>query len=245
MHVSFPVDALKYRANHPIILVLFYLGLQDLHMLGWGRSVFLVCIRTLLLVLRRPSRLAKPAYKSCHAAPYDVSLHLPERVMNIPSAIPEVRKTAVSSRCDAVLTDQALYTTMSVQHLADDTNGPTVPMPGSDLIAWCDVQQCHVASQDWQIPLGRRFRALKVWFVLRTYGQEGLQNYLQHHLRLAKLFQSLVEADARFEITAPPRFGLICFALKVRLCEAALCAAALGLQYCRWLVCLNVDVKEV
>ena len=69
--------------------------------------------------------------------------------------------------------------------------------------------------QDWQIPLGRRFRALKVWFVLRTYGQEGLQKYLEHHLRLAKLFQGFVEADDRFEIMAPPRFGLICFALKV------------------------------
>jgi len=72
-----------------------------------------------------------------------------------------------------------------------------------------------VAMQDWQIPLGRRFRALKVWFVLRTYGQEGLQKYLEHHLRLAKLFQGFVEADDRFEIMAPPRFGLICFALTV------------------------------
>lgn len=69
--------------------------------------------------------------------------------------------------------------------------------------------------QDWQVPLGRRFRALKVWFVLRTYGQQGLQSYIEHHLRLAKLFQGFVEADERFEITAPPRFALICFALKV------------------------------
>lgn len=168
-------------------------------------------------MLRKASLLAQPACKLCHVAPYDVCSHLPERVMNIASAIPKVGKTAISSMCDAELTDQKLYTTVSVQHLADDTNGPTLPMPGSDLIAWCDVQQCHVAAQDWQIPLGRRFRALKVWFVLRTYGQEGLQNYLQHHLRLAKLFQGFVEADARFEITAPPRFGLICFALKVRL----------------------------
>ena len=66
------------------------------------------------------------------------------------------------------------------------------------------------------MPLGRRFRALKVWFVLRTYGQQGLQSYIEHHLRLAKLFQGLVEADERFEITAPPRFGLVCFALKVK-----------------------------
>ena len=81
---------------------------------------------------------------------------------------------------------------------------------------------CHLVHltgdgclQDWQVPLGRRFRALKVWFVLRTYGRQGLQSYIEHHLRLAGLFQGLVEADERFEITAPPRFGLVCFALKV------------------------------
>ncbi|KAL3137675.1 hypothetical protein ABBQ38_004950 [Trebouxia sp. C0009 RCD-2024] len=70
--------------------------------------------------------------------------------------------------------------------------------------------------KDWQVPLGRRFRALKVWFVLRTYGQQGLQSYIEHHLRLTKLFQGFVEADERFEIppSAPPRFGLVCFALK-------------------------------
>ena len=78
------------------------------------------------------------------------------------------------------------------------------------------LRGCYRVPQDWQVPLGRRFRALKVWFVLRIYGQQGLQSYIQHHLRLAKLFQGLVEADERFEIAAPPRFGLICFALKVQ-----------------------------
>ena len=93
---------------------------------------------------------------------------------------------------------------------------------------------CHVPSrlldgllllQDWQVPLGRRFRALKVWFVLRTYGQQGLQSYIEHHLRLAGMFQGLVEADERFELTAPPKFGLVCFALKVRarVSQASLC----------------------
>ena len=38
--------------------------------------------------------------------------------------------------------------------------------------------------QDWQLPLGRRFRALKLWFVMRTYGAEGLRSYVRHHLDL-------------------------------------------------------------
>ncbi len=71
------------------------------------------------------------------------------------------------------------------------------------------------APQDWQIPLGRRFRALKLWFVLRTYGAEGLRSYVSHHMRLAAHFADLVRGDERFELMAPPRFGLVCFRVKV------------------------------
>ncbi|KAK9829064.1 hypothetical protein WJX72_003711 [[Myrmecia] bisecta] len=68
--------------------------------------------------------------------------------------------------------------------------------------------------KDWQVPLGRRFRALKVWFVLRSYGAAGLQAYIRHHVRLAGWFAARVRADERFELAAPPRFGLVCFRLK-------------------------------
>ena len=74
------------------------------------------------------------------------------------------------------------------------------------------------AVQDWQMPLGRRFRALKLWFVLRMYGRKGLQAYLRHHCALAARFARFVQQDSRFEIMAPPRFGLVCFVLKVRHC---------------------------
>ena len=69
--------------------------------------------------------------------------------------------------------------------------------------------------QDWQIPLGRRFRALKLWFVLRTYGGEGLRAYLRHHIALATNFAARVEADPRFRLACPPRFSLVCFTLAV------------------------------
>jgi len=67
--------------------------------------------------------------------------------------------------------------------------------------------------RDWGIALGRRFRALKLWFVIRSYGVEGLQAMVREHLRLAALFREWVEADQRFEITAPPNLGLVCFRL--------------------------------
>ena len=70
--------------------------------------------------------------------------------------------------------------------------------------------------QDWQIPLGRRFRALKLWFVMRSYGVQGLQGYLRHHLALAKLFEGFVADSKDFELSAMPKFGLICFRAKVR-----------------------------
>ncbi len=67
--------------------------------------------------------------------------------------------------------------------------------------------------RDWGIQLGRRFRALKLWFVVRSYGVEGLQAVVREHLRLAALVRKWVEADARFELLAPVELGLVCFRL--------------------------------
>ncbi|XP_069586441.1 aromatic-L-amino-acid decarboxylase [Ranitomeya imitator] len=66
----------------------------------------------------------------------------------------------------------------------------------------------------WQIPLGRRFRSLKLWFVLRMYGVKGLQDYIRKHIRLAQEFMELVKKDDRFEICAEVILGLVCFRLK-------------------------------
>ncbi len=68
--------------------------------------------------------------------------------------------------------------------------------------------------RDWHVPLGRRFRALKLWFVIRHYGVEGLRAYIREHVRLGQLFASWVEADDRFEICAPHPLNLICFRLR-------------------------------
>ena len=69
--------------------------------------------------------------------------------------------------------------------------------------------------QDWQVPLGRRFRALKLWFVLRTYGAEKLKAYLRHHISLAEDFAAKIQADSRFTLAAPQKFSLVCFTLAV------------------------------
>ncbi|XP_057160398.1 aromatic-L-amino-acid decarboxylase isoform X2 [Ursus arctos] len=66
----------------------------------------------------------------------------------------------------------------------------------------------------WQLPLGRRFRSLKMWFVFRMYGVKGLQAYIRKHVRLAHEFERLVHQDPRFEVCAEVTLGLVCFRLK-------------------------------
>jgi aromatic-L-amino-acid decarboxylase len=67
--------------------------------------------------------------------------------------------------------------------------------------------------RDWHVPLGRRFRALKLWFVLRYYGIEGLQFHVREHVRLAQEFAKWVLGDKRFELVVPPPLNLVCFRL--------------------------------
>ncbi|KAG0426928.1 hypothetical protein HPB47_025995 [Ixodes persulcatus] len=66
----------------------------------------------------------------------------------------------------------------------------------------------------WQISLSKRFRSLKLWFVIRLHGVEGLQSHIRKSVELAQLFESLVRADKRFEIPAPRYLGLVVFRLK-------------------------------
>ena len=68
--------------------------------------------------------------------------------------------------------------------------------------------------RDWQVPLGRRFRALKLWFVLRWYGVEGLRAHIRAGVALAAEFAGWVRADERFEVVAPHPFSLVCFRLR-------------------------------
>ena len=65
--------------------------------------------------------------------------------------------------------------------------------------------------RDWHIPLGRRFRALKLWFVIRYYGIEGLQFHVRRHVELAQQFLAWVQQDERFEVAAPAPLNLVCF----------------------------------
>ncbi|TDG45208.1 hypothetical protein AWZ03_008363 [Drosophila navojoa] len=77
-----------------------------------------------------------------------------------------------------------------------------------------DMQGSAPDYRHWQIPLGRRFRALKLWFVLRLYGVENLQAHIRRHCGFAKQFGDLCQQDKRFELAAEVSMGLVCFRLK-------------------------------
>jgi len=68
--------------------------------------------------------------------------------------------------------------------------------------------------RDWQVSLGRRFRALKLWFVIRHYGVEGLQYHIRRHVRWAQEFAGWVNGNEAFELMAPPPLNLVCFRLR-------------------------------
>ena len=68
--------------------------------------------------------------------------------------------------------------------------------------------------KNFGIPLGRRFRALKLWMVIRYFGVDGLRSVIREHIRLARIFADWVEADSAFELAAPVPFSTVCFRLK-------------------------------
>ena len=65
--------------------------------------------------------------------------------------------------------------------------------------------------RNWQVPLGRRFRALKLWWVLRSYGATGIRQMVRHHVAMAQELARQLNDDDRFEIVAPHPFSLVCF----------------------------------
>jgi aromatic-L-amino-acid/L-tryptophan decarboxylase len=65
--------------------------------------------------------------------------------------------------------------------------------------------------RDWQVSLGRRFRALKLWFVIRSFGTDGIRAHVRRGIDLAQELAAWVEKDPDFEIATPHPFGLVCF----------------------------------
>jgi len=79
---------------------------------------------------------------------------------------------------------------------------------------YLEITDAGLNMTEYAIPLGRRFRALKLWFVLRYYGHEGLARVIRDQVAMVKELHDRIAADARFEICAPLSLSLLCFRLK-------------------------------
>ena len=77
-----------------------------------------------------------------------------------------------------------------------------------------DYQQCIPDYRHWQLPLGRRFRSLKLWMVLKSYGIAGLQDNIRKQVRQANDFEELLKTDDRFELFHDRELSLVTFRLK-------------------------------
>ena len=68
-----------------------------------------------------------------------------------------------------------------------------------------------VDYRDWHVPLGRRFRSLKLWWVLRSYGAAGIRHHVREHVRMARDLDARIAGDPRFTLVAPTLFSLVSF----------------------------------
>ena len=92
------------------------------------------------------------------------------------------------------------------EDLIDALAIPTEYLPQQD-----SEQVLAVDYRDWHVPLGRRFRSLKLWFVLRQYGLEVLRNRMREHISMTQALAGWIASDPRFEVVAPVPLNLICF----------------------------------
>ena len=96
-----------------------------------------------------------------------------------------------------------------------------------------------VDYRDWHVPLGRRFRALKLWLVIRHYGAEGLRHHVRRHVELTRELVGWIDADDRFELAAPVPLNLVCFRhvggdeVNERILDACNASGALHLTHTR------------
>ncbi len=119
-------------------------------------------------------------------------------------------------RADSVVTNPHKWLMTQMDLSAFYTRKPQILRQALSLVpeylrASEDPRAVHL--MDYGVPLGHRFRSLKLWFILRYFGREGVMEFLRRHNQLAREFAGWVDADERFERIAPVPFSVVCFRL--------------------------------
>jgi aromatic-L-amino-acid decarboxylase len=145
-------------------------------------------------------------------------LHVDAAYAGCAAAAPEMRwALAGCERADSLVTNPHKWLFVPLDLSALYTRRPEVMKAAFSLVPdYLRTAEDPVAPNlmDYGVSLGRRFRALKLWAVLRAFGASGIAERIREHVRLARLFRSWVEADPRFEVVAPTPFSVVCFRLR-------------------------------
>jgi aromatic-L-amino-acid decarboxylase len=134
-----------------------------------------------------------------------------------PAAIaPEFRDVLRGAeRADSLVTNPHKWMLTPVDISAFYTRHPDVLRRAFSLVAeYLKTPDRAVNLMDYGVQLGRRFRALKLWFVMRYFGRERIAGIIRTHCAFARQFAALLEEDGRFEVLAPVRLSVVCFRLK-------------------------------
>jgi aromatic-L-amino-acid decarboxylase len=142
-------------------------------------------------------------------------LHVDAAYAGCAAVAPELRwALAGCERADSLVTNPHKWLFVPVDLSALYTRRPDVLRAAFSLVPdYLRTREDAVAPNlmDYGVSLGRRFRALKLWAVLRAFGANGIADRIREHVRLAQVFRSWVEADPSFEVVAPSPFSVVCF----------------------------------
>jgi aromatic-L-amino-acid decarboxylase len=145
-------------------------------------------------------------------------LHVDTAYAGAAAILPEMRQYFVGlDRADSIVLNPHKWLFIPMDLSAFYTRRPDVLRRAFSLVPEYLRSQENpraINLMDYAIPLGRRFRALKLWFTLRYFGREGLMELLRGHIRLARELEGWIDADPRFERVAPGPFSLVCFRFK-------------------------------
>jgi aromatic-L-amino-acid decarboxylase len=143
-------------------------------------------------------------------------LHVDAAYAGPAAMLPEYRDVfSGMERADSIVTSPHKWMATPVDISAFYTRRPDVLRRAFSLVAeYLKTPDEAVNLMDYGMQLGRRFRAIKLWFVMRYFGREGLAAMIRRHCEYARRFARALEDDPRFEIAAPVRFSLVCFRRK-------------------------------
>jgi aromatic-L-amino-acid decarboxylase len=142
-----------------------------------------------------------------------VWLHVDAAYAGAAAICPELRdRFAGWERADSVVVNPHKWLGVPTDCSTLWTRRPEVFRDAFSLVPeYLRVSEEVASLSEYTQPLGRRFRALKLWAVLRCFGRTGLQERIREHVRLAELFESWIESEPGWEVVAPRPFSLVCF----------------------------------